>query len=289
MNDIDKLIDLIKNNELLINTTSANKLSLIKKIELMKSKGILYDETVWTFLSIIPYTISKKDISYLFNMLTKTLGSFDFDKCWIEALPIPPRINEGNTNLDLAIGDIRSRSLNLDENNVEANGIEYSGNESGSVCFCEMKWYADCSLSVKYHKKRNQIIRIIENLLCFQNDNLHPDNFYFTLVTPEYFRNEGKPYSRFYSYLIKDYIDNKELILKDIEKTKDFLELRSIGKNNWQYPVSMINEFIDKLKINWISFEELISKSPQSEYKDYIVNIYNKYCDIKPHSGYSLN
>jgi hypothetical protein len=61
---------------------------------------------------------------------------------------------------------------------------------------------------------RNQITRIIENLLCFQAGGKHPSRLHFGLLTPRLFRDNPK--ARLYGYKMQDYED-PAAILKDIE------------------------------------------------------------------------
>ena len=83
MIDTKKLIRLINNSKLLINTTEKNKETLIDKIKSLNSSKYFYDETVWTFLSILPYSTNKKNISDLFNILTNDNKLFESDKSLI--------------------------------------------------------------------------------------------------------------------------------------------------------------------------------------------------------------
>lgn len=71
-----------------------------------------YDEVVWTFLLGLSYAaVGWEGI----RKLESILSGFTVDPgvrhpLWLEALPMPPRRKEGNTKVDLAIGDITGRS-----------------------------------------------------------------------------------------------------------------------------------------------------------------------------------
>src|SRR6056297_1705354 len=158
------------------------------------------DEQLWTFLLGCGYAAGKKEgISKLARLLTtKNINTDEIDKIWFEVLPLPPRKDEGNTHLDLAIGNISIRDNTT-------SGIKLKNNiEKPWICFCEMKWNSDISTKVSYDLKRNQMIRVIENALTFQNNNNElAKDIYFNLVTPDLFKKEPK--SRLYHYKFEEY------------------------------------------------------------------------------------
>ena len=100
------------------------------------------DEQIWTFLVGCGYAIAgQQGIA----MLTRTLtglnqGQPTNQKIWFEVLPIPPRKGEGETHLDLALGTIARRKGT--ESGIELGDVEFPW-----ICFCEMKWYSDISIS----------------------------------------------------------------------------------------------------------------------------------------------
>ena len=167
-------------------------LARLEKQEIQKHQDY-HDEQVWTFLIMSWYADGGIDrIKKLARILTcnDNLVVSDDDKIWLEALPLPPRIKEGNTNLDMAMGRIEKRILGKDHPHLanNGNGIQYSG-DKGFVCFCEMKWYSDIDKEVTHDRHRNQLIRVIENALAFRNNQGEsPDQLYVTLVTPEIFK-----------------------------------------------------------------------------------------------------
>lgn len=232
----------------MIRTTDAQKAEIQKAI---KSNRFYRNEKVWNFLvtDILSNSLNRNHHIELFCN-NKIKIEFDLD-IWYEAEPISPRKgksgnSEGNTKLDLAFGNIRLRE------NTQS-GIEYDPKKKGSwVCFVESKFFSDCSTAVYYNPLRNQIIRVIENLLCFQGGGKFPKNLFFTLLTPRLFRDNPK--SRLYSYKIDEYKDFKNII--------DDIKLSAIPerhKKNWCYP-DHLEDRIKLLKITWITYEEIFEK-----------------------------
>ena len=188
---------------------------------------------------------------YIELFCNKEIGIDSDLDVWYESKPIPPRKgesgkSEGNTKLDLAFGNIRLRK------NTQS-GIEYDPERKGSwVCFVEGKLLSDSSTRVSYDLLRNQIIRVIENLLCFQKDGKFPQDLFFTLLTPRLFREN--PESKLYGYKMGEY-KNPKNIMDDI-KLSSILERYQEG---WNYPGDL-EDRIKLLKINWVTYEEIFEK-----------------------------
>ena len=77
----------------------------------------------------------------------------------------------------------------------------------------EAKVLSDASGSVTHDPLRNQLTRVVENLVCFQAGGKHPPRLHFALLTPRLFRDN--PTSRLYGYKMNDYND-PVAILRDI-------------------------------------------------------------------------
>lgn len=159
------------------------------------------NEKVWTyFIASIIETSQNKD--YYLSLFTSDNISFPSDmELWFEAQPIPPRkgnsgFSEGNTKLDLSFGNIEKRS-------GTDSGIQYKIENNGWVCFIEAKLFSDCSNDTSYDPLRNQITRVIENLLCSQNNKVLPDKTNFSLLTPRIFKNNST--SKLYGYKYQEY------------------------------------------------------------------------------------
>lgn len=232
----------------MIHTTNNQKAEIRKVIE---SNKFYRNEKVWNFLiaDILSNSMNRNYYIKLFcNNSIKIESKIDI---WYEAEPISPRKgkrgnSEGNTKLDLAFGNIKRRGK------TDA-GIEYNSKEKSSwLCFVEAKLFSDCSTLVSYDPLRNQIIRVIENLLCFQGGREFPQNLFFTLLTPRLFRDNPK--SRFYGYKIDEYEDPKNII-KDIGLSP----IPERRQRNWCYP-DHLKDRTKLLKITWITYEEIFEK-----------------------------
>jgi len=178
---------------------------------------------------------------------------------------------------DPRLTNVAERKLGKDDPHSEkkGNGIKYSGGK-GYICFCEMKWYSDIDTKVTNDRHRNQLIRVIENALCFQNEKPgSPDQYYVTLVTPDIFKVR-KIKSRFYAYKFEEYKNNKDNIFKELDKCG----LDKAMHKNWEYPKD-IKERIARLELNWITFEDLINDIEDDDLGKMIKDFYKKYCGYK--------
>ncbi len=93
------------------------------------------------------------------------------------------------------------------------------------MCFCEAKVLSDCSTSVANDLARNQLARVIENLLTFQRSGSMPRGLRFSLLTPCLPRDEATR-SRLY-------------------------------EPRWQYPPHAPR--LDILRIHWATYEVVFS------------------------------
>jgi hypothetical protein len=232
---------------------------LISRVERQERKPSddFADEQIWTFLVGCGYAIAGEDGV---ARLTKTLTGSNYKaltnpRIWFEVLPIPPRKREGETHLDLALGTIAGR-------NGTESGIELENVESAWICFCEMKWYSDISYNVSYDQHRNQLIRVVENALCFQNRGKFAEKIHVVLVTPKIFQ-QASTKSRLYQYKHSEYYSNPSRIKGDL----DVCQLDKNYREDWNYP-SDIQDRISKLSLGWISYESLFESMPISGVSD---------------------
>lgn len=174
-------------------------------------------------------------------------------RIWLECMPIPPLKREGNTHTDLALGTIARR----DETD---SGIELASVKSPWVCFCEIKWCADISPDVKQFVHRNQLLRVIENALCFQKNGRCADQVFVTLVTPAHLRNAPVK-SRLYHYKYEEYSTDRRAILWDLMGASRTDERRH--EPGWFYP-SSLPERVEKLTLRWVTYDDLIEHMPDS-------------------------
>jgi hypothetical protein len=143
------------------------------------------NESIWTFLVGCGYALGKqKGIEMLTKLLTGSdLKQPPISKIWIEGESISPRLKEGNTHVDLAIGVIARRK-------GTKSGIRYDNSIATWVCFCEAKFSSDISSGVKYDANRNQLVRDIENAICFQDSGIYAENVYVTIITPRFYEHK---------------------------------------------------------------------------------------------------
>ena len=132
------------------------------------------------------YSVSGTEgLARITNILTGAdLPQPDDAKIWMEVSPLSPRTREGSTHVDLAIGHVAQRGNSK-------SGIKLKHSPKTWICFCEMKWDSDISLSVKYEPNWNQLARVVENALCFQDDFRYSDEVHVALVTPAILKQPG--------------------------------------------------------------------------------------------------
>ena len=228
----------------------------------------LGDETMWTFLVAAGYAAAGREgVLRLSRKLTgqECVGP-KVPKIWLEALPIPPRNKEGNTNLDMAVGHIAGRGSRVE------GGIELEVTEDQTwVAFCEMKCFSDLSTKVTHDLERTQLLRVIDNALCFQA--MGPDGVIryvdrptVTLVTPRRLW-EGTRRSRLYHFLYAAYegSQGRAAVLEDLRAShaSGRLPYRDEG-SQWQYPAETLPLRVEALELRQLSFDELYEGLPLS-------------------------
>ena len=224
---------------------------LPERIAKCEEEQVCEDEQLWTFLAACGYAIAGAEgVKKLTKILTGSdLPQPDCAKIWMEVLPFPPRKNEGNTNLDLALGTIIKK-------NETKSGIKLGGQSPSCswICFCEMKWYGDISTRVKCDVHRNQLARVIENALSFNGSGRYPDCVYVALVTPEVFKDLDVK-SRLYQHKFEEYNKpSRDNLLKDLEKC--VLEKNECSNN--------VADRVDRLKLSWPTYDEIFAEIPDS-------------------------
>lgn len=224
----------------------------IKREEQTSSRDFA-DEQIWTFLVACGYAIlGEQGIARLTKILTGSNQKPPANpKIWFEVLPIPPRKGEGETHIDLALGTIAIRE-------GTESGIKLDDVESPWVCFCEMKWYSDISISVTYDIHRNQLARVIENALCFQKSEKYAEKVHVTLVTPLIFRNASLK-SRLYQYKFGEYNTNRACLTDDLNACV----LEKNNQPDWSFP-SDLTQRVTSLSLWWAIYDELFENLPDS-------------------------
>lgn len=244
----------------------ANWDNLVERIERRErdQRPDFGDEQVWTFLLSAAYAVAgRSGATCLAQLLVENKNFEPVNKIWFECLPIPPRLKEGNTHLDLALGAISRRV-------GSQSGIEYAPQIGDAICFCEFKWYSDISIDVFYERHRNQLARVIENALCFQSEKYLPKQVHVTLVTPARFLDQ-KIKSRLYQYKFSEYRDSTETLLDELDACS--LAKRDFG--NFSYPE--IASRTQCLNLHWVSFQSLAMNAPESPLKEAVVEFVSRF------------
>ncbi len=226
------------------------------------SPELFKDEQVWTFLAACGYAIAGAEgVKKLTKILTGSdLSQPDCAKIWMEVLPFPPRKREGNTNLDLALGTIKCR----DET---TGGIKLGSQSPSWICFCEMKWYSDISTSTTHDIHRNQLARVIENALYFNDGDRHSDCVYVALVTPKAFKNTNVK-SRLYQYKFEEYEADRGHLVKDFEAC--VLEEKS------EHAIGNVADRVKKLTLRWSTYDEIFANIPNSKISEKLKEFWQK-------------
>lgn len=202
--------------------------------------------------------------SYLYKILTGEDYSDPY--MYLEAQPITKRCNEGNTNLDLAMGSLKRRG-------TTESGIDYTSSKNEkSFLFCEAKWSSDISTKVSHFSSRNQLQRVIDNALYF-TDKLKENGgkIFVVLLTPKQYKDEfeNNQGSRLYAYKFNEYKNNHNQILDELSYINTHLPLKNNLENTLKNNLSF-------LELRWITLEEVIENIPDEKIKSQALNYYKK-------------
>ncbi len=232
--------------------------SLVDRVRRAEHSGThdFADEQVWTFLAAAAYAAAAETgVASLSRLLTGTneIRPSPADRIWFEVLPMSPRMQESNTNVDLAVGSIRIRG-------DSKSGIELAPHSSSWVCLVEAKWYSDLGYHVEHHQERNQLARVAENAACFQSGDVVVDDPFVALLTPSRFR-DGPIRSRWYRDKFTEYSSDASALAAEWDHVADSLPQRV--QEDWRYPDSL-DERAQRLRFNWVTYEDLFSAAPES-------------------------
>jgi hypothetical protein len=234
----------------------------IKRIE--KSAAPLVDEQVLTYLCAFGYAIAPSGPQTLARALLQYDTLTYEGTIWFEFLPVSPRNQEGETHFDLALGDVRTRSHTH-------SGLEFAPPTTPSswIAAVEAKLRSDLSAHVKYDAFRNQLLRVIENAVTLRDttDKL-PSSVHVVLLTPKVFKDH--PRARFYGCKFQEYCPNGTVdptaILADLYR----LELAVAHKCD-------IEARLATLSLRWATYEDVIAKMPDSEFKTALLRLVNRH------------
>ena len=214
-------------------------------------------EKLWTFLVACGYAMAGySGIERLTTILTgKDQPQPTSPRVWLEGMAVQPRIREGATHVDLALGSVRRRG-------ASNSGIEFNNAHVSWICFCEMKWNTDISSSVTYDTKRNQLARDIENALCFQRNGSYPVSVYFAVVAPSFFESRYPVLRERFA----EYNSDRSCLVTDLNECS----LQKNSRVDWRCPVDMDARARNALVLRWVDFSELIDHLPESEISEEI-------------------
>lgn len=222
-------------------------------------------EGMWVFSVACGYALGGLEgIKKLTDILAESgLEQPDSPKIWFESIPISPRSgkDEGKTHFDLSLGAIVIRDRTQ-------NGIKLDIGSPSWVCFCEAKIDSDIARNVTYNPTRNQLIRIIENAICFQDSGIYSDKVFVTIITP---KEAFKSRRSLLNEKFERYSSNPKFILDDIQKCA----LNINSHIDWKYPDD-IEQRIDTLNLKRAYFEDLIWNLPKSKLSQSIEILWDK-------------
>jgi hypothetical protein len=121
------------------------------------------------------------------------------------------------------------------------------------ICIAESKWFDDIHINSRFPEIL-QLSQLIDHALLLHGRNgKFPERVYVTLITPRYFKDQlGNFSERNYWKKYRDYTGDKKLLEKDLGLCPlPFL------KHDLRTMISRIGA----LKLNWVTFEELLGLS----------------------------
>ena len=134
-----------------------------------------------------------------------------------------------------------------------------------------MKWDSDISLRVTYDPDRNQLARVVENALCFQDEVRYSDEVHVALVTPAIFTLPDSEF-RAYQEMFRGYESDRGRLQHDL----DTCRLEKRDSVDWKYPAS-IGDRIYGLNLRWTTYDELFSEVPSSAIREGLQSFWAKY------------
>jgi hypothetical protein len=252
-----------------------NILARLQDYELNRPRCGLHDEQIWTLLFAYGFVVVEHGRTKLANILIEDEVPASAFELWLEMLPLPPRqgrrgLAETNSNIDLVAGHQMIRTGTVA-------GIEYKKPDSGPgwICMTEVKWLHDIVGMTTHDFHRNQLARVIETALTFQQPGtqpFYPEAVHVTLLTPARFKPsaESSSGSRLYSYKFNEYWRDGigpqvDALLADIDSAE---VSRRRDEDGWRYPD--LPNHIHSFRLHWVTFEQLLVGMPGSEYKQHL-------------------
>ena len=217
-----------------------------RQIKPLIENNTISAEVVWTYL------VARKYQNDLPKLVGKLCGQEETlprnAKIWLEVYLSPTRIwkeeqKSWRTRADLAIGCIER----VAEKDAEIRS------DGDWICIAESKWFDDIHQNPKFPEIL-QLSQLIEHaLLLHDKKGNFPERVYVTLITPRYFKDQlGQFSERNYWKKYRDYTADKKLLEKDLGLCPlPFLK----------HDLETLTNRISVLKLNWVTFEELLGLS----------------------------
>ena len=117
-----------------------------------------------------------------------------------------------------------------------------------------MKWYSDISTSTTHDIHRNQLARVVENALYFNDGDRLSDCVYVALVTPKAFKNTNVK-SRLYQYKFEEYEADRNQLVKDVE---------SCVLKKHKHASGNVADRVGRLTLRWPTYDEIFDEIPDS-------------------------
>ncbi len=227
------------------NVTRRHREALVAALS-PKNEKWFRDERLWSFLVA---SLIQERPDPLVRLICGQPRSLYGLTVWCEAEPMSARPSEGNTVVDIAFGHIVGRVVSGNAHAAIAPG---NASVDSWVCFVETKFLSDLGYRVTNDPARNQMARNVENLLCFQAADAAPPHLHFALLTPRLFRD--RPTSRFYGYKFRDYRENRQSIIDDIDSCP--MDRRTTTHYRWPDVASRLSALAAP---QWITFEDVFA------------------------------
>ncbi len=248
-------------------------------LNIRKTRQIEKDETFWTASALMTIYYGTDFIENLKSLLikgfTKSPPITNF-RCWDNLLgdkdnwrlffevPLPaPKAYKNFLKNNLTKNQFIPYLLELAKHKTkEANRENLEGPthvdalliniQNGFSILFEAKVLSDISYGITYDSKRNQIIRNLDvlqekyevknSILCKRD----PDKSLFILLTPKIYKEE--PFSRLYAYKYKEYKENPEILIEELEHRKPNFDLENAKQ--------LSN------RLGWLTWEDLKKVNP---------------------------
>jgi hypothetical protein len=241
-----------------------------------QARGGLEDERVWTHLFTYGFVAPRVDVPRGLAALSAALtdgacAGRQPARAVLEMQPLSARCGrrgetETNSEIDLTVGDLARRPARGGQG-MSASGIGFWPTSVPTwINLAEAKWLSDIAYRTTYDPGRNQLARVIETALTFQNQACtpsFPEQVFVTLLTPAYFKASRNRRKRHYASLFREYETDKSALLQDIGDA-----LIDPRNQPGVFVRPKMVERVEALRLKWVTFEDLLAAMPGSPFKD---------------------